>query len=221
MKKKHLFKLIQFTILIYCLFFIIGKSNTYAWFTSEIKASGKITNATTEDLLSISKHEVSYLKNCEISQMISIKNISNMEIPVQLETEQKILSPGESYQTMINQTVSCEKKEVSYHLTGLKNYIDEMIREPLDQKKLLATVEKKEEQNKPIEKSMDKPNEEAKDHAGDPADDKSEEKNDTQPDSGKNVQTDDEHNEEVKKHSSDSNTNELDKDEEPKDSKEQ
>ncbi|KYD05940.1 hypothetical protein B4102_3113 [Heyndrickxia sporothermodurans] len=217
MNKKHYFKLIQFTILIYCLFFIVGKANTYAWFTSEIKASGKITNATTKDLLSISKKEVSYLKNCEISQVISIKNISNMEIPVQLENEQKILSPGESFLAKINQAVSCEKTEVSYHLTGLKNYIDEMIHEPLDQKKLLATVEKKEEQNKPIEKSKDKPNvnAEAKDHTEDLPGDKT--KEDSQADSGKNVQD----NVEVKKHSSDSNTNEPDEDEEPKDSKEQ
>ncbi|MGE8203779.1 hypothetical protein ACQKP0_04380 [Heyndrickxia sp. NPDC080065] len=147
MRKHHFLMIIQFTFLIYCMFFFISKFNTYAWFTSEIKASGQITNATTSDLLSISTNEISYQKNCTISQEIVIKNISNLNIPIQFIDQKEQLDPGETFKTTINQIVSCNETEINYHLVGLNHYIDEMIRVPLDQAKLLATVEMKQETN--------------------------------------------------------------------------
>lgn len=154
MQKRFFLTIISFSLLIYCLFYIVGKYNTYAWFTSEIKASGQITNATTKDLLAISTNDISYLNNCKISQEIVIENISNMEIPIQLEEQHKKLKPGESFKTTMNQLVSCETSDVSYHLVGLNHYIDEMISVPLDQQKLLATIENKES----IEKKEDNTN---------------------------------------------------------------
>jgi hypothetical protein len=151
------------------MFFFVGKFHTYAWFTSEIKASGQITNATTKDLLTISTSEVSYLKNCEISQEITIKNISDIEFPIKLVDQNQLLAPGESFKTIINQFVSCNEVEVNYHLIGLKHYIDEILRVPLNREKLLATVEKKEEEkDKAKEETSVENNEETQAEMNDP-----------------------------------------------------
>ncbi|KQL41086.1 hypothetical protein AN960_05785 [Bacillus sp. FJAT-25509] len=123
-------------ILIYCLFLFVGKLNTYAWFTDEVRASGEITNATTKDLLSISTGDVIYQSKCEISQKISIKNISDIMIPIKLVDQPLLLHPGETFNKTMKQKVSCEEKEHHYHLLGLNHYIDEMISVPLDQNKL-------------------------------------------------------------------------------------
>jgi hypothetical protein len=148
MRKENYLIMIQFAILIYCLFFLAGRLNTYAWFTSKIKASGEITNATTKDLLSISTSDVTYHNNCEISQEIIIKNISDIKIPIKLVNYKHLLHPEESFKTSIKQNISCKKNEVGYHLIGLNHYIDEMIHVPLNREKLLATVEKKKEKEK-------------------------------------------------------------------------
>lgn len=127
------------------MFFYVSKFHTYAWFTSEIKASGQITNATTKDLLTISTTDIIYHDNCEISQEIIIKNISDIKIPIKLVNYKQLLYPGESFQTSVKQNTSCMVNEVGYHLIGLNHYIDEMIQVPLIRGKLLATVRKTEE----------------------------------------------------------------------------
>lgn len=177
MRKHHFLIIIQFTILIYCMFFFVSKFHTYAWFTSEIRASGQITNATTEDLLSISTSNVSYLENCEISMKVIIRNISDMEIPIKLVDQNQLLKPGETFKTTINQFVSCEETEINYHLLGLNQYIDEFIRVPLDQEQLLATVEKKEE-DKTKEKPSVENNEETQAETNVPTVSNDREKND-------------------------------------------
>ncbi|NQD67768.1 hypothetical protein HP456_17810 [Bacillus haikouensis] len=161
MRKRNYLIVIQFAILIYCLFFLAGRLDTYAWFTSEIKATGQITNATTEDLLSISTSDIIYHTNCEISQELIIKNISDIKIPIKLVNNEQLLDPGESFKTSVKQTISCEKTEVGYHLIGLNHYIDEMIHVPLNQEKLLATVEKKKEKEEEKEIKKDQSNDNA------------------------------------------------------------
>ncbi|MBX9975079.1 hypothetical protein [Cytobacillus firmus] len=145
MRRYHFLLIIQFNILMFCMFFYVSKFHTYAWFTSEIKASGQITNATTKDLLTISTTDIIYHDNCEISQEIIIKNISDIKIPIKLVNYKQLLYPGESFQTSVKQNTSCMVNEVGYHLIGLNHYIDEMIQVPLIRGKLLATVRKTEE----------------------------------------------------------------------------
>ncbi|MBB2481291.1 hypothetical protein H5P36_13935 [Bacillus sp. APMAM] len=154
-----------FIILIYCLFLFAGKLNTYAWFTAEINASGEITNATTKDLLSISTSDVTYYNNCEISQNITIENISTIMIPIKLIDQNQALHPGETFTTTIKQKVSCKDTDVNYHLLGLNHYIDEMINVPLDQNKLSATADHnqktQEESNQPTNSMIEEKNDPA------------------------------------------------------------
>ncbi|MGC4377806.1 hypothetical protein WD019_12805 [Fictibacillus sp. Mic-4] len=131
--------------MIFCLSMIANKSNTYAWFHSETKASGELRNATTNDLLLIEKGDVSYNRSCSIRQKLSIKNISHMPIPITFENQHKTLAPGAALKANIDRKVSCKAVEVRYKLVGFNHYIDEMIYVPLDKEKLLATVEKKKE----------------------------------------------------------------------------
>ncbi|MCS0791317.1 hypothetical protein NX021_24620 [Cytobacillus firmus] len=145
MRRYHFLVIIQFNILIFCLLFYASKFHTYAGFTSEIKASGQITNATTKDLLTISTTDIIYHDNCEISQEIIIKNISDIKIPIQIVNYKHLLYPGELFQTSVKQNTSCMVNEVGYHLIGLNHYIDEIIQVPLNRDKLLATVDKTEE----------------------------------------------------------------------------
>lgn len=160
MRRRHFLIIIQFTILIYCIFFV-SNYHTYAWFTSEIKASGQITNATTKDLLTISTSDVNYYENCGISQEIIIKNISDIKIPIKLVNYKQLLYPGESFKTSIKQKISCEINEVGYHLIGLNHYIDEIIQVPLNREKLLATVDKEIEKQNKKEKEEDLTNHKA------------------------------------------------------------
>ncbi|WP_436374775.1 hypothetical protein [Cytobacillus sp. BC1816] len=145
MRRYHFLLIIQFNILMFCMFFYASKFHTYAWFTSEIKSSGQITNATTKDLLTISTSDITYHDNCKISQEIIIKNISDIKIPIKLVNNNKLLYPGESFQTSVKQNTSCMVNEVGYHLIGLNHYIDEVIQVPLNRDMLLATVSKTEE----------------------------------------------------------------------------
>jgi len=138
------------------MFFYASKFHTYAWFTSEIKASGQITNATTKDLLTISTTDIIYHDNCEISQEIIIKNISDIKIPIKLVNYKQLLYPGESFNTSIKQKISCKINEVGYHLIGLNHYIDEIIQVPLNREKLLASVDKEIEKQKEKEKEKEK-----------------------------------------------------------------
>jgi hypothetical protein len=87
-----------------------------------------------------------------------------MEIPVTLEllsknegnhSNTKLLKPGKSFTSNPNDTdnlpLNCNATEITYHLVGFNGYIDEDISIPLDQEKLLATLEKRQKEE-PAEK---------------------------------------------------------------------
>lgn len=148
--KSRLFAILICTF-IYFLFLLVGKFQTHAWFVAETKAEGQLTNATTDELITVSTSEVIYQENCRISQEIVVENISDLEIPIKLLEQHKMLMPGETFNASVDQMVSCEQQEAQYQLIGFNQFIDMLIQVPLDPAKLLASVEMKEEKSQDIE----------------------------------------------------------------------
>lgn len=148
--KSRLFAIL-ICIFTYCLFLMEDKFQTHAWFAAETIAEGQLTNATTDDLITVSTSEVTYQENCKISQEIVVENISDIEIPIKLLKQHKILMPGETFNASFDQLVSCEQNEVQYQLIGFNQFIDMLIQIPLDPTKLLASVEMEEENNQDSE----------------------------------------------------------------------
>ncbi len=142
--------------MLYCCLVVFSKIDTYAWFTSESIATGSIVNATTRDLLSIIPGPISYEKNCKVRQDVTITNISDFNITVQIENFKRDLSPNETFTANLNINNlphQCETTTLNFHLTALNGYIDEFINVSLDPSRLLATVEekKKTDEAKPAE----------------------------------------------------------------------
>ncbi|MCM3717676.1 hypothetical protein [Fictibacillus phosphorivorans] len=143
-------------MMIYCLLFMSSRYDTFAWFTAEANAEGRITNATTADLVNIRLGEVMYLDNCQVESSVKITNISNIKIPIQLVllndrtyTKSNVLKPGQS---LISETIesnftsTCESTEIKYQLVGFQGYIDEEIVIPLDPSKMIKPAEVPEEE---------------------------------------------------------------------------
>ncbi|WP_144697369.1 hypothetical protein [Fictibacillus phosphorivorans] len=150
-KKKHI--LLSLILFFYVSILIIPKYDTFAWFTAESFAEGKITNANTSDLLNIDVSEVQYQKNCKVKTSVTITNISNIEIPVSLDliskenqSKSKWLQPGEAFSSGTNVTdPSCDASQVMYHLYAFEGYVDEKIVVPLSPEKMIKPVEPKKE----------------------------------------------------------------------------
>lgn len=126
-------------IMVYLLSLVIAKTDTSAWFISESNANGNMVNATTEDLLLVESKVISYDTNCKVNIKIDIKNISGIEIPIQIKGFQEHLSPGQKFSKVLQEKVSCEATEASFNLTGLNYYIGESIQVPLNNQSLLET----------------------------------------------------------------------------------
>ncbi|PLR77245.1 hypothetical protein CU633_11925 [Bacillus sp. V3-13] len=138
--------------------FLGSLPGTFAWFSSSASSMGVIKNSTTSDLLLIKTGDVIYEKNCKLTSSISITNISAVKIPLTVELLTKNggnhsstidLEPGATFTTnpqdADNLPNQCERAEIEYHILGFNGYIDEIVSIPVDQAKLLATIEKKEE----------------------------------------------------------------------------
>lgn len=160
MKEKRNKSLLVLTLLfsLYCMFFSLGKYSTYAWFSSEIRGSGSIINGNTEDFLLISPEIISYENDCTVKGEILITNISDLQIPIQLEEVNMELNSGESFMYSFKSDVSCDSTEINFHILGFTNFIDENITIPLDSKQLVPVEEvDKEEDKTEIEKPIDEP----------------------------------------------------------------
>lgn len=130
---------IAILIMVYLLSLVIAKTDTSAWFISESNANGNMVNATTEDLLLVESKVISYDTNCMVNIKIDIKNISGIEIPIQIKGFQEHLSPGQKFSKVLQEKVSCEATETNFNLSGLNYYIDESIKVPLNNQSLLKT----------------------------------------------------------------------------------
>jgi hypothetical protein len=154
--------MIPLIVMMYALILMIPKYDTFAWFTAQSYADGKITNAKTADLINIHIGEVQYLENCNVQISVKVTNISNIDIPIKLDllnnnkethSKTKILKQGQSLMIATKDTnypPSCEVSQITYHLFGFKGYIDEDIVIPLSSAKMIKLVEqpKKLEENK-------------------------------------------------------------------------
>lgn len=143
-------------MLIFALILLIPKYDTFSWFIAQSYAEGKITNASTSDLLKIDVGEVQYLEDCSVQTSVSITNISNMDIPIKLDllntkkgshSKTKVLAPGQSLINVTKDTEhysSCESTQITYHLFGFEGYIDENIVIPLSADQMIKPVEQPE-----------------------------------------------------------------------------
>jgi len=132
--------LISTLITVYLLIFVMGQHDTSAWFVSETKAHGYIENAKTEDLLFKTSEVISYETGGIVTVKVEIKNISEVEVPIQLEGDIVNLSPEETFSEVFHEKVPMDVTEINFQLTGFNNYISELITIQLDQKLLLATA---------------------------------------------------------------------------------
>lgn len=133
-------------IMVYLLSLVIAKTDTSAWFISESNANGNMVNAITEDLLIVESKVISYDTNCKVNIKIDIKNISGIEIPIQIKGFQEHLSPGQKFSKVLQEKVSCEATETNFNLIGLNYYIDESIKVPLNNQSLLKTDSSKQKE---------------------------------------------------------------------------
>ncbi|MFG6496219.1 hypothetical protein P8610_12705 [Fictibacillus sp. UD] len=169
-KKRHI--IISLIIMSYCLLCMGSKYDTFAWFTTQSYAEGRITNAMTADLLKIDLGKVKYLENCQVQSSLKITNISNIDIPIKLDllsdsqsnhSKSKVLKPGQSIVSATKDTdylPSCESTEIKYHLFGFQGYVDEEIVIPLDSAKMIKPVELPQEEKVEENKTEDQKNEE-------------------------------------------------------------
>ncbi|MDR7073338.1 hypothetical protein [Fictibacillus barbaricus] len=149
-RNKKMYAMIKLLIAIYCLIIMSSKYDTYAWLSAKSSAEGTIKNATTSDLLKITYGDVKYSKNCKVKTTITVKNISDLDIPIKLTNVFGIPFPidsiesGKSISSEFNgrAPLGCEATSVNYHLIGFKGYIDEDLSIPLDHEKLIATIQK-------------------------------------------------------------------------------
>jgi hypothetical protein len=124
---------------------------TYAWLTSETEASGTITNATTEDLLSFQSSKIRYGEQCSMKHTLKMKNTSNMNTTVTVS-----LSIGNGYEKVAEQQLkpgqkmivkpdisekNCGASALDYRIQAFHHYVDETYEVAIDQEKLKARLE--------------------------------------------------------------------------------
>lgn len=127
---------------------------TFAWLMDSSVAKGQIQNATSEDMLQMAIGEVKYEQNSKIKSQISIKNKALVSIPLKIEVliNQKVvktyitvLDVGKSYSTELMESEILGKGKsltnVQYRIVGFEGYIDQIVTVPLNQEKLIPTVE--------------------------------------------------------------------------------
>lgn len=131
---------------------MFSKYDTFAWFTTQSYANGKITNAMTSDLLEIQLGNVKYLENCQVQSSVKITNISKIDIPIKLDllsdskskyTKSNVLKPGQSLISATkdsNYLTSCKSTKITYHLFGFQGFVDEEIVIPLDSTKMIKPI---------------------------------------------------------------------------------
>lgn len=143
-RRKRYIKVGFFTSLVGILFLISSVilssiPGTFAWFTSETKATGTIQNATTPDLLTIKGSEVIYGKNCSLAHTISIKNISDLDTTVRVSVVtnegQKVLreqhlNPNETLWTNPKDLTAilandCSTDHIEYRIHAFTNFVSE------------------------------------------------------------------------------------------------
>ncbi|MBO0959853.1 hypothetical protein J1P26_08960 [Neobacillus sp. MM2021_6] len=112
---------------------------TFAWFTSETKATGTIQNATTADLLTIQASEVTYEENCSLGNAVSIKNISDLDTTVRVSVtttngemvlreqhvnphETLVTNPADLTKIIGNE---CKANQIEYRIHAFTNFVDE------------------------------------------------------------------------------------------------
>lgn len=160
-------------MLIYGLILLIPKYDTFAWFIAQSYAEGKITNASTSDLLKIEVGEVQYLEDCNVQTSVSITNISNMDIPIKLDllntkkgshSTTKVLAPGQSLMSATEDSdyfSSCESTQITYHLFAFEGYVDENIVIPLSADQMIKPVEQPEKEGEVKEENSNEDKQES------------------------------------------------------------
>jgi hypothetical protein len=150
---------------------------TYAWLTSETNASGHITNATTEDLLTIQSSEVRYGQQCSTTHTLKVKNISEMNTVVTVsfstgsgyeEAGGKKLKPGQTLTVKPDIAEdSCEVEALTYRIQAFDQYVDETYPVPVDPVKIKETMGTKPEEKQEVKPDkIEKSNQESKDPEG-------------------------------------------------------
>lgn len=114
------------TILLFMLLTSMNNKGTYSWFTSELSASGGITNATTDSLIDIGNPEVIYTDANTIKINIPVTNVAELSIPIIVDNVEKIVTPSETYIFTVIREVSTED-EVPIRVIGFNKYIDEQV----------------------------------------------------------------------------------------------
>ncbi|MBO9128494.1 hypothetical protein [Bacillus sp. 165] len=126
------------------LFFLIvgyGTAGTYSYFTSEVKSTVSLQNATQDEIVEIETGEVQYDSSCKAVQSVSIKNIYSIDVPITIDGTKYTLTPGQqiSHEQVLSD--NCESfGEKMYHIVGFKGYFDHMVTANVDQEKLNPTV---------------------------------------------------------------------------------
>jgi hypothetical protein len=150
---------------------------TYAWLTSETNASGTITNATTEDLLTIQSSEVRYEQQCSITHTLKVKNISEMNTVVTVsfstgsgyeEAGGKKLKPGQTLTVKPDIAAdTCGAEALTYRIQAFNQYVDETYPVPVDPVKLKETMGTKPEEKQEVKPDkIEKSNQESNDPEG-------------------------------------------------------
>ncbi len=117
-------------VLCYLLSFL-AKTGTAAWFVSETEAKGSLVNAVTEDLISVSSTQVS-CENGQAQVKVTITNLYEIELPIQLQEIRHYLLPGETLSEVITTPNSGLVNEIQIPLSVFNHYIEEMIEIPIN-----------------------------------------------------------------------------------------
>lgn len=129
-KGKRLLLVLAVLAMCYLLSFL-AKTGTAAWFVSETEAKGSLINTVTDDLISVTSTVVS-CENGLAQVSVSVTNQYEIDIPIQVQENHYLLLPAETYTEVISKKIPEEGDKIQIPLSGLNNYIEEMIEVSVD-----------------------------------------------------------------------------------------
>lgn len=170
-------------IVLFSIFHVMVSSvpGTFAWFTSETSTTGTVQNANTADLLTIQASEVTYDENCSVSNVLSIKNISELDTTVNVSVvtnegekllKEQHLNPNETLVTSPEELTAilanvCSTDHIEYRIHAFINFVDESFIVAVDPTKMKVMppannesdiIEESEKQTDEIEQVEEQPN---------------------------------------------------------------
>lgn len=144
-------------VMIYAIFSFFLKSLpvSYAWFTADTSSKGQIVNATTSDLIQIIPDRVIYDNNRRVKAKLSVRNISNIDIPLKVElivknqvldTSSILLYQNDTFTTGWEKIdhIPEDAKDIQVRIIGFQGYINEMVTYNIDQEKVKLALTSKE-----------------------------------------------------------------------------